>query len=187
MEGVKFKNTCELANNFNEIDGWWYIGNTYSERYVLGEKGSNPLICFGINPSTAKPGDDDNTIQIVRRVARENNCDGWIMLNLYPQRSTGPRGIHKVCDKELYKNNLEAIKNILDTLPNSIIWAAWGVNIEKRQYLYDVIEDIKKVCPDRIWKQRGPQSKKGHPHHPLYVKKEATFEDFSLNDYIRDK
>lgn len=187
MKEIEFKNAFELANAFDEIDGWWYIGNTHSERYVLGERGHNPLICFGVNPSTAKPGDDDNTIQIVRRVARENNCDGWIMLNLYPQRSTDPNGLHKVCDKEVYQNNLKVIKSILENLPDAILWAAWGANIDKRGYLYQAIEDIKKIDQNRKWKQRGPQSKKGHPHHPLFVKLETRFEDFDLENYRRNK
>ena len=30
----------------------------YTEyRYILGTRGENPLICIGINPSTAQPGD----------------------------------------------------------------------------------------------------------------------------------
>lgn len=114
-------------------------------------------------------------------------CDGWMMLSLYPQRTTDPKRIHKVCNKELYYNNLAVIGSILDSLPGAILWAAWGANIDKREYLYHVIEDIKKTYPNRRWKQRGPQSKKGHPHHPLYVKAEAIFEDFDLVNYGRNK
>ena len=33
---------------------WLYVPNTYSEyRYILGTRGKKPLICVGINPSTA--------------------------------------------------------------------------------------------------------------------------------------
>lgn len=76
---------------------------------------------------------------------------------------------------------------ILDSLPEAILWAAWGTTIEKRSYLYDTIKDIKQIYLNRSWKQRGSQSKKGHPHHPLYVKKEATFEDFNIEGYVRNK
>lgn len=187
MNHIEFRRAFEIANAFDDIHGWSYIGNDNHERYVLGEKGNNPLICFGINPSTAKPGDDDNTIQIVRRVARQNNCDGWIMLNLYPQRSRDPNGLHEVCNKEIYDNNLETIRSILNNLPDAILWAAWGTNIEKRAYLYDTIKDIKQMYPNRKWKQRGSQSKKGHPHHPLYVNKEAAFEDFNIEIYALNR
>ena len=34
-----------------------------------GDPGENPLICIGINPSTAAPGDLDNTLKSVERIA----------------------------------------------------------------------------------------------------------------------
>lgn len=55
MDAVEFRNAFQIANVFSELQGWSYIGDDHYERYVLGEKEANPLICFGINPSTAKP------------------------------------------------------------------------------------------------------------------------------------
>lgn len=55
-------------------------------------------------------------------------------------------------------------------------------NIDERKYLHNVIEDIKKKYPNRRWKQRGSQSKKRHPHHPLYVKSEAILKDFNIEN-----
>ena len=66
-----------------------YLGDD-TERFILGESGANPIICFGINPSTANDIKYDPTILKIRKIASENNCDGWIMLNLYPQRATNP-------------------------------------------------------------------------------------------------
>ena len=64
-------------------------------RYILGEKdilnkgeiGSNPLIVIGINSSTAKPGDLDNTIKRVVKKAKEYGFDSYIMMTVYPQRT----------------------------------------------------------------------------------------------------
>ena len=37
-----------------DVARWLYVPNCYSEyRYILGTRGSCPLICVGINPSTA--------------------------------------------------------------------------------------------------------------------------------------
>ena len=37
-----------------DVSRWLYVPNTYSEyRYILGTRGQKPLICVGINPSTA--------------------------------------------------------------------------------------------------------------------------------------
>ena len=39
-----------------DVSRWLYVPNTYSEyRYILGTRGKHPLICVGINPSTAAP------------------------------------------------------------------------------------------------------------------------------------
>ena len=36
---------------------WLYVPNTYQEyRYILATRGERPLICVGVNPSTAAPG-----------------------------------------------------------------------------------------------------------------------------------
>ena len=65
-----------------------------SARFVLGTVGVNPLVCFGINPSTAVPNALDRTVACVSRFAAGNEYDSWAMLNLYPQMSTDPKGIH---------------------------------------------------------------------------------------------
>ena len=55
---------------------WLYVPNCYGEyRYILGTRGSNPLICVGINPSTAAPDDLDNTLKSVARIADANGYD----------------------------------------------------------------------------------------------------------------
>lgn len=36
--------------------GWLYIGDN-KERYLLGQPGRNNILIFGVNPSTACPGE----------------------------------------------------------------------------------------------------------------------------------
>ena len=70
---------------------WLYVPSFYTEyRYILGTRGENPLICIGINPSTAQPGDLDNTLKSVERIAKNNGYDSFIMFNVYAQRATDP-------------------------------------------------------------------------------------------------
>ena len=38
-----------------------------SARYILGKYNNNPLVFFGINPSTATINENDNTISIIER------------------------------------------------------------------------------------------------------------------------
>ena len=67
LELLTFREALQAANTPNpeyDIEKWLYAPNFYSEyRYILGTRGKNPLICIGINPSTAKPGDLDNTLK----------------------------------------------------------------------------------------------------------------------------
>ena len=49
---------------------WYYEPHTYLPyRYVLGRVGRHPLVCIGINPSTAQPGALDPTLKSVERLA----------------------------------------------------------------------------------------------------------------------
>mgnify|MGYP000603434599 CR=1 FL=1 len=114
---------------------WYYEPHTYqSYRYVLGRVGKHPLVCIGINPSTAQPGALDPTLKSVERLAAANGFDSWIMFNVYPQRATDPNDMDKTPDRALCDENLRWLQAVLaQTEPT--MWAAWGTLIEKRDYL----------------------------------------------------
>lgn len=73
-----------------DVSRWLYVPNRYSEyRYILGTRGQKPLICMGINPSTAAPDALDPTLQSVQRIALSNGYDSFLMFNVYAQRPPG--------------------------------------------------------------------------------------------------
>ena len=117
LELVTFQQALEAANTPSEdydINKWLYAPNFYSEyRYILGTRGKNPLICIGINPSTAEPDNLDNTLKSVERIAHGNGFDSFIMFNVYAQRATSPDDMEKVCNPLLHKENLEAFRHVL--------------------------------------------------------------------------
>ena len=87
---------------------WIYINNSDdSVRFVLGEKNNNMIACIGINPSTAKPNELDNTLKSVKRIAEYNGFDGWIMYNVYPKRATDPNYLDTTIDHDLRLTNIE--------------------------------------------------------------------------------
>lgn len=145
-----------------------YLGDD-TERFILGESGANPIICFGINPSTANDIKYDPTILKIRKIASENNCDSWVMLNLYPQRATNPNDMHKKADNDLKIKNYEVIRSVFNIYPNALTLASWGNAIEKRKYLKDCLNEILAIAPDRKWVCRGKLTVKGNPRHQLYV------------------
>ena len=190
LELVTFAQALEAANTpspYYDIDEWLYAPNFYSEyRYILGTRGKNPLICIGINPSTAQPGDLDNTLKSVERIAIGNGFDSFIMFNVYAQRATDPDAMEKQCNLQLHKENLEAFRYVLSISENPAIWAAWGTIIEKRDYLPQCLRDMLAVGQEygASWYCAGKRSKKGHPHHPLYLRKDEKLQSFDTQDYL---
>jgi hypothetical protein len=190
LELVTFRQALEAANTPSEeydINKWLYAPNFYSEyRYILGTRGENPLICIGINPSTAKPDDLDNTLKSVERIAHGNGFDSFIMFNVYAQRATDPDAMEKTCNMALHRENLEAFRYVLSISKAPTVWAAWGTIIEKRNYLPDCVRDMVALGQElgAKWVCAGKRSKKGHPHHPLYLRKDELIRDFDVEDYL---
>ena len=190
MELVTFRQALEAANTPSQdydIEKWLYAPNFYSEyRYILGTRGVNPLICIGINPSTARPDALDNTLKSVERIALGNGFDSFIMFNVYAQRATSPDDMEKQCNPLLHRENLEAFRYVLGLSENPVVWAAWGTIIEKREYLPDCVRDMIAVGNARgaRWYSAGKKSKKGHPHHPLYLRKDEKIKPFDVASYL---
>ena len=191
LELVTFQQALEAANTPSQeydIDTWLYAPNFYSEyRYILGTRGKNPLICIGINPSTAKPNDLDNTLKSVERIALGNGFDSFIMFNVYAQRATDPDAMERTCNLALHRENLEAFRYVLSISQNPAVWAAWGTIIEKRAYLPDCLRDMLAVGQElgASWYCAGAVSKKGHPHHPLYLRKDEKLKPFDIDAYLK--
>ena len=190
LELLTFQDALKAANTPSEdsdIEKWLYAPNFYSEyRYILGTRGKNPLICIGINPSTARPDALDNTLKSVERIALGNGFDSFIMFNVYAQRATSPDDMEKVCNPLLHKENLEAFRYVCSISDKPAIWAAWGAIIEKRKYLPACVRDMLEVGNESgaQWYCAGAITKKGHPHHPLYLRKDEKIKPFDVEGYL---
>ena len=161
---------------------WIYDVYGSDVRYSLGLKGSKNLLCFGINPSTATPENLDNTIRRMINLSKSNGYNGWIMLNIYPQRATDPNNLHKELDTEIHRINIDYIKQYLSY--DCDIVAAWGELINKRPFLKECLKDIYEQIPSKSWLCFG-QTKKGHPRHPLYLKNNTSLVPFDIHAYLK--
>lgn len=171
-----------------DADRWLFVPNHYAEyRYILGTRGAHPLICVGINPSTAAPDRLDNTLKSVERIALGNGYDSFIMFNVYARRATNPGDMERQANALLHQENLRAFEYILSLAGSRrpAIWAAWGTIIETRDYLRTCLADMIAAGEkhDAQWFSAGPCSRKGHPHHPLYLRKDCRLDDFPIRDY----
>ncbi len=187
IEVLTFADAMVSTNESYNKDHWLYVPDFYSEyRYILGTKGEKPLICIGINPSTAAPDDLDNTLKSVERIALANGYDSFIMFNVYAQRATNPDDMERECNNLLHEENMKAFEYILGLSESPSIWAAWGNIIEKRPYLPDCVRSMIELGKQHqaTWYSAGKISKKGHPHHPLYLKKDTPLDLFDIDAYI---
>ena len=173
----------------NDVDtpaGWIYLGND-SERYVLGQPGKKNLLVFGINPSTATPVKFDNTMNKICKIVPAQGYDGWIMMNLHPQRSTDPTALRP--NDTLLDNNLKVVEFINEKFSISDIWCAWGDAIDDDNFLYKSLHEIYCAFDKSVkWYHYGTLTKDKNPRHPLYMDTNENLEKFlvmrSLNQKI---
>ena len=190
IDVLTFREALASANTPSadyDIGRWLYAPCFYSEyRYILGTRGEKLLICIGINPSTAKPDALDNTLKSVERIAQGNGYDSFLMFNVYAQRATRPEDMDQVCNEALHRENLAAFRYVLSISLSPTVWAAWGSIIEKRAYLSDCLLDMLTIGEEygAAWYCAGAVTKKGHPHHPLYLKKDEKLKPFPLEAYL---
>ena len=192
LEILSFSEAQSLSTSTAyDRERWIYVPDFYTEyRYVLGTRGERPVICCGINPSTAEPDNLDPTLKSVSRIAAANGFDSWLMFNVYAQRATRPDDMDRLRNERLHRENMEAFRTLLETAAAGgeapVVWAAWGAIIEKRPWLLDCVCDMRGLAESfgSRWVCAGNCSKAGHPHHPLYLKKEEQYHPCDLGGYL---
>lgn len=67
------------------------------------------------------------------------------------------------------------------------VWAAWGTLILKRPYLKTCLTEICDITREIsiAWYSLGRKSVQGHPHHPLYLRREAPMDPFDIESYLQ--
>lgn len=145
-------------------------------RYSLIKDGTNPLIIIGFNPSMANSNIPDRTMDSVLRLASFNGYDGFVMLNLYPLRSTNPKSLPLLMDDVLHRNNIGYIKEALNKYPNSDILLAYGNLMNIRPFTRNIAKEIIAMLQSHnrnILCIRRLVS--GNPMHPLYANRNTKF------------
>ena len=81
---------------------------------------------------------------------------------------------------------MQAFRYVLSISESPVIWAAWGSIIEKRDYLKQCLLDMLQIGKEygASWCCAGQVTKKGHPHHPLYLKKDEKIKPFDIESYL---
>jgi len=143
-------------------------GDFSNVRYVLKREGANMLVVIGVNPSKATDKISDPTMTKIMGFAKYNGFDGFIMLNLYPQRCTNPNDLHKEMNRELHNENLRAIASEISNMESPSVLLAYGNTIGYRKYLKLCLKDIISLFAPKNpqWLQIGALTQRGNPRHP---------------------
>jgi len=153
-----------------EPDFWEPDPAESSHRFALGNvsrtsTGAPPLIAIGMNPSHATEHEADRTVNRVIEASAYHGYAGWLMLNLYPERSPKPSRLSDY-DVRLSALNCAAIERALLRHGVTEVLGAWGnmphqtlrrANLDV-QALLDLM-DVKVFTWD-------PLTKRGNPPHP---------------------
>lgn len=150
-------------------------------RYILSANVNKaemkkPLVIIGINPSKANDQEQDNTIIAVEKLAIANKYDGYIMINVYPQRATNiddndentrlPENGFE--EKNQIEKNIQKIYNTVEKLQYRDILLAYGTLIYDREYLStclkQIIQRLNELQPHYKYIALTGD---GHPCHPL--------------------
>ena len=156
-------------------------------RFVLGQSGQRMLFVIGLNPSTATKEKSDTTVSKVKKVAISNGFDGFVMLNLYPVRSTDFNELPIDVSEDAYGRNTEQIEKLIASQSNPIIWAAWGENILARKYFVASMLELrtKLKATGASWMHFGSLTGSGHPRHPSRLAYKWTFSQLDIDRYAK--
>lgn len=137
-------------------------------RFLLWKTWNNPLFVLWLNPSTADENKPDQTIRRVMWYAQRNGFDGFIMLNLYPQRATNPDDLDLNLNEIIHNENMGYIFEELKKYESPSILMAYSSSIKKRWFLFqclkDIIKRIETLNPQ--YKQIWDLTKNWYPRHP---------------------
>ncbi len=156
-------------------------------RYALGNSGSQTLLTIGLNPSSATREKADVTVARVEQAATLNGYDGFIMLNLYPVRSTDFNELPSEGNQDAISKNLAVIEELVSNTSDPVVWTAWGESIKARRYFIDSAYRLltnSRRNPVR-WVHYGPLTQSGHPRHPSRLQYAWKFSELDTDQYIK--
>lgn len=153
-----------------EPDFWEPNPADARHRFALGRIAertpeSPPLVVIGMNPSHAHETESDRTVNHVINVSTREHS-GWLMLNLYPERSPKPKALRPF-DAGLSAANCAAIEHVLGLVGATEVLGAWG-NVGGSKTLKRALPEVRALLNRmgvRVY-TLDPLLKTGNPSHP---------------------
>ncbi len=152
------------------------LDKTRKYRYMLkrhwNTDGKNFANFILLNPSTADEKNDDPTITACTNIAKNLDCDGLWVTNLFAFRATKPTDLKKAT-QPVGKMNNKYLKDYSKRAKITIV--AWGNHGNYQGRDAEVIKLLKEIEDLQCLEI----TKLGMPKHPLYVKRNT--KPFSFN------
>lgn len=131
-----------------------------------------PLICVMLNPSVADEVDSDHTVTKMVEFAKQLDCGGLDVYNIFALCSTYPKVLYSHADPIGPENNTW----LCTIASDAQVVCAWGRHGEFRGRGYSVTSSLKErrcktVCFGRC--------SNGEPRHPLMISYETQLVPFS--------
>lgn len=136
-------------------------------RYTLWREwseGEGYAMFIGLNPSTADEINDDPTIRRCINYAKDWGYNALCMTNMFAYRATDPRDM-KAVDDPIGPDNDKHLINMATGA--GVVIAAWGTHGIHNNREAEVLRLIPNLHCLKL-------TSKGHPSHPLYLKKDIT-------------
>lgn len=150
-------------------------------RYTLGRRWGalddrGAAVFVMLNPSTADATLDDPTVRRCIGFAKSLGCGGVHVVNLYAYRATRPSDLWKAADPVGPEND-EILRGTFRAAHEEMrpIIAAWGANAKPER-----VQQVVRLAGSAPLSALGV-TKDGHPRHPLYLRRDATPEPWSLS------
>ena len=143
--------------------------NDKNKRFLLGKAGKVQMLAIGLNPSKANEKQLDPTSRNIEKIANQNGCDGWWLVNRYPKRTAKPFNLPKTPNPSLIEQNTLLIENLLKNPKSKIskILCCWGNHVEDHFYLALQAQKILECIRGHgLHLYCIGKTKSGNPFHP---------------------
>ncbi|RXJ51092.1 DUF1643 domain-containing protein [Gelidibacter gilvus] len=174
--------------------------NDQRNRFVLAKKGKKNLLVICLNPNTANEYEHDETSLTVEKIAIANGYDGWVLINLTPERTNDEEFLSSYFSEKLLDDNLCLIGAIMmgNQFEIKEVMVAWGDNITIPVVGFHYLRSSAINILDRLKKYELNYwcinlTAKGHPYHPvsygynsyLSVPEEVVLQPFDVKVYLK--
>jgi hypothetical protein len=129
----------------------------------------SPQVLFVmLNPSTADSRADDPTIRRCRDFARDWNCGGLTVANLFALRATDPKQLARHADP-VGEDNDSTLARLARSHPFVVVaWGAGRTHVNRGRLVAAMFERAQCLGVTRA----------GDPRHPLYVRRDTALSEW---------